>query len=192
MINGGEALIHMSDKDGVGERNNKIDEAINLELLEDTAQRGSICEGLHTQKMLVSHKIQNLNEHNPSKIGMGILTEAIHPKVTNLADSDHLPQDGLKHQVVVVVPEKPQIRHKLSLPKLRKVTEVEIGRGEEGNENPTLLTDPVILILLEVLYSFGIMGFIETLIVDDGEVRFGTIWIGGTSLGMCTLSRRHS
>ncbi|KAK8978842.1 hypothetical protein V6N11_034750 [Hibiscus sabdariffa] len=53
-------------------------------------QNGSISEGLHTRKMTVPHKVHNLNEDNPSKIGTSILTETVDPKSINLADSGPL------------------------------------------------------------------------------------------------------
>ncbi|KAL4302639.1 hypothetical protein GQ457_10G005370 [Hibiscus cannabinus] len=99
-----------------------------------------------------------------------------------------------KHKIVIIVPGRSEIGHKLPLPKESKITEVERVRGEEGNGNPTLTPNTIILKLLEVLQSIGMTRFIEAPIEDDVEVRFGTIMIRGTSLGflMLTLSMRHS
>ncbi|KAL4324715.1 hypothetical protein GQ457_11G022440 [Hibiscus cannabinus] len=99
-----------------------------------------------------------------------------------------------KHKVVIVVPWKTKIRHKLPLSKESRIAKVESGRGEEGNRNPTLTTNAIVLKLLDVLHSIGMTRFIETPIEDDVEVLFGTIRIRGTSLSftMLTLSRRNS
>ncbi|KAL4302077.1 hypothetical protein GQ457_10G005550 [Hibiscus cannabinus] len=82
-----------------------------------------------------------------------------------------------KHKIVIIVPGRSKIGHKLPLPKESKIMEVERVRGEEGNGNPTLTTNTVILKLLEVLQSIGMTRFIEAPIEDDVEVRFGTIMI---------------
>ncbi|KAL4304398.1 hypothetical protein GQ457_10G005750 [Hibiscus cannabinus] len=99
-----------------------------------------------------------------------------------------------KHKIVIIVPGRSEIGHKLPLPKESKITEVERVRGEEGNGNPTLTTNTAILKLLEVLQSIGMTRFIEAPVEDDVEVQFGTIMIRGTSLGFLTLtlSMRHS
>ncbi|KAL4302124.1 hypothetical protein GQ457_10G005720 [Hibiscus cannabinus] len=66
-----------------------------------------------------------------------------------------------KHKIVIIVPGRSKIGHKLPLPKESKIMEVERVRGEEGNGNPTLTTNTVILKLLEVLQSIGMTRFIE-------------------------------